>query len=206
MGGTASPSSTTRYLYNHVDQNLPLTFQSSIIPDTRHHHNIHHDKVRVADLDRCDSFLDLWEGERCKMIEMSCEQHDEFSANSQFITHLIGRILWQQDLVPTPIDTKGFQTVLNLVENTCSDSFDLFFGLYYYNEHAGEHLKNIREALARVERQLAAREAYLAAMAEVSSGQRSALHEDVKTLMREAMLDLQQGGGSGAAADDETDE
>ena len=26
-----------------------------------------------------------------------------------------------------PIDTKGFQTVLSLVENTCSDSFDLSF-------------------------------------------------------------------------------
>ena len=80
---------------------------------------------------RCDRFLSLWEAERCKMIEMSCDQHDEYAANSQFITHLTGRILWQQNLLPTPIDTKGFQTVLNLVENTCKDSFDLFFGLYF---------------------------------------------------------------------------
>ncbi len=60
--------------------------------------------------------------------------------------------------VPTPIDTKGFQTVLNLVENTCKDSFDLFFGLYYYNSFAASQLQNIREALAQVERQLAAKE------------------------------------------------
>lgn len=84
------------------------------------------------------------------MIEMTCEQHDEYAANSQFITHLTGRILWQQNLVPTPIDTKGFQTVLNLVENTCKDSFDLFFGLYYYNSHASSQLQKIREALAQV--------------------------------------------------------
>ena len=95
------------------------------------------------------------------MIEMSCDQHDEYAANSQFITHLTGRILWQQNLTPTPIDTKGFQTVLNLVDNTCSDSFDLFFGLYYYNKHASNQLQNIREALSKVESQLAAKEVFI---------------------------------------------
>jgi prephenate dehydratase/prephenate dehydrogenase len=122
-----------------------------------------YDKVRINNIDRCESFLKIWEKERCKMIEMSCEQHDEYAASSQFITHLTGRILWQQNLVPTPIDTKGFQTVLNLVENTCKDSFDLFFGLYFYNTHSQALLKDIREALSRVERQLAAKEAYLTA-------------------------------------------
>lgn len=41
---------------------------------------------------RCDRFLSLWETERCKMIEMSCDQHDEYAANSQFITHLTGNL------------------------------------------------------------------------------------------------------------------
>ena len=75
------------------------------------------------------------------MIEMTCELHDEFATNSQFITHLVGRILWQQNLTPTPIDTRGFQTVLNLVDNTCKDNFDLFFGLYYYNKYAVSNYK-----------------------------------------------------------------
>lgn len=136
---------------------------------------------------RCEQFLSLWENERCKMIEMSCEQHDEYAANSQFITHLTGRMLWQQNLVPTPIDTKGFQTVLNLVENTRKDSFDLFFGLYYYNSYAAEQLRRIREALAQVERQLAAKEAYLAAKAEVAAEQRSRLLEECRSLIKEAL-------------------
>ena len=121
------------------------------------------------------------------MIEMSCEQHDQYAANSQFITHLTGRILWQQNLVPTPIDTKGFQTVLNLVENTCKDSFDLFFGLYYYNTYASSQLQNSREALAQVERQLAAKEAYLAAKAEMNTGERTRILEECKQLMKEVL-------------------
>jgi prephenate dehydrogenase len=120
-----------------------------------------YEKVRISDSKRCANFLRIWESERCKMIEMTSEQHDEYAANSQFITHLTGRILWQQNLVPTPIDTKGFETVLNLVENTCKDSFDLFFGLYFYNSYASDQLKKIREALANVERQLAAKEGIL---------------------------------------------
>jgi prephenate dehydrogenase len=126
------------------------------------------------------------------MIEMSCEQHDQYAANSQFITHLTGRVLWQQNLSPTPIDTKGFQTVLNLVENTCKDSFDLFFGLYYYNSYATNQLQNIREALAQVERQLAAKEAYLAAKAEMNTGDRSKILEECKILMKEILQENKQ--------------
>jgi prephenate dehydratase/prephenate dehydrogenase len=148
-----------------------------------------YDSVRVNDVDRSNRFLEIWEQERCKMIQMTCELHDEFAANSQFITHLIGRILWQQNLTPTPIDTKGFQTVLNLVENTCKDSFDLFFGLYFYNKYAVKQLQNIREALSRVERQLAAREAYLAAKQESNNDQRAKILDECRSLMREAITE-----------------
>jgi arogenate dehydrogenase (NADP+), plant len=146
-----------------------------------------YDKIRINDYERCDRFLSIWEKERCKMIEMSSEQHDEYASKSQFITHLTGRILWEQNLMPTPIDTKGFQTVLNLVENTSKDSFDLFFGLYYYNSHSSAQLKKIREALAQVERQLAAKEAYLAAKNEITNDQRSRLLEECRSLIREAL-------------------
>ena len=27
------------------------------------------------------------------MVDMNCKRHDEYAANSQFITHLVGRIL-----------------------------------------------------------------------------------------------------------------
>jgi hypothetical protein len=59
--------------------------------------------------------------------------------------------------------------VLKLVDNTCRDSFDLFYGLYKFNTHSYEQIQRLREAFANVERQLAAKEAYLAARSEVSS-------------------------------------
>jgi prephenate dehydrogenase len=85
-------------------------------------------------MDRIERFLSIWEEEGCRMVPLSCKSHDEYAANSQFITHLMGRILGAQGLSKTPIDTKGFESVLKLIDSTTADSFDLFYGLYKFNK------------------------------------------------------------------------
>ncbi|KAF9589146.1 hypothetical protein IFM89_019462 [Coptis chinensis] len=99
-----------------------------------------YDKVRVdqnsAQYQKCDQFLGIFETEGCRMVEMSCEEHDRHAAGSQFITHTIGRILSHLNLESTPINTKGYETLLQLTENTVSDSFDLYYGLFMYNVNA----------------------------------------------------------------------
>jgi hypothetical protein len=37
-------------------------------------------------------------------------------------------------LQATPIDTRGFQSLLSLVDNTANDSFELYYGLFMYNQ------------------------------------------------------------------------
>lgn len=68
------------------------------------------------------------------MVEMSCEAHDEQAANTQFITHTVGRVLGQMNVQSTSINTKGYESLLNLVQNTSNDSFDLYYGLFMYNQ------------------------------------------------------------------------
>lgn len=101
----------------------------------------------VEGMDRMERFLSIWEEEGCNMIPMQCSDHDSYSANSQFITHLVGRILGIQGLKATPIDTTGFQSVLRLIETTNTDSFDLFYGLYKYNRNSGYTIGRLRGAL-----------------------------------------------------------
>jgi hypothetical protein len=81
------------------------------------------------------------------MVSLSCKEHDAFTANSQFITHLMGRILGAQGLQATPIDTKGFQNVLKLIETTNADSFDLFFGLYKFNRNSMDTILKLKESM-----------------------------------------------------------
>ena len=106
---------------------------------------------------------------------------DRYAANSQFITHLVGRVLNElgPKLEQTPINTKGFESMLGLVETTCSDSFELFYGaraafppwsvrerdragplsragLYRYSQYSKVTLLELRKALADLELRLIA--------------------------------------------------
>ncbi|XP_019181451.1 PREDICTED: arogenate dehydrogenase 2, chloroplastic-like [Ipomoea nil] len=116
------------------------------------------DKVRIGDEDsrvsRVESFLDIFEKEGCRMVEMSCAEHDKHAAGSQFMTHTVGRVLEKLQLETTPINTKGYETLLNLVENTASDSFDLYYGLFMYNKNAMEQLERLDLAFESLKKEL----------------------------------------------------
>ena len=79
------------------------------------------------------SQLQFFEREGCRMVEMTCDEHDRHAASSQFITHTVGRFLGAMDLQAGPIDTRGYQSLLKLVDQTTHDSFDLYYGLFMYN-------------------------------------------------------------------------
>jgi arogenate dehydrogenase (NADP+), plant len=113
-----------------------------------------YDKVRVMSekrrIDRVNSFLAFWEKEGCRMVEMTCEEHDRQAASTQFITHTVGRVLGKMELQSTSINTKGFEALLNLVGNTNNDSFDLYYGLFMYNQNATEELDRLEKAFDQV--------------------------------------------------------
>ncbi|KAJ8548944.1 hypothetical protein K7X08_030910 [Anisodus acutangulus] len=117
-----------------------------------------YDKVRIGEGEsresRADRFLDIFEKEGCRMVEMTCAEHDKYAAGSQFITHTMGRVLEKLDLETTPINTKGYETLLNLVENTAGDSFDLYYGLFMYNKNAMEQLERLDLAFESLKKEL----------------------------------------------------
>jgi prephenate dehydrogenase len=111
-------------------------------------HSVHEDsEAHVEGMDRMERFLSIWEEEGCRMVPLSCRDHDAYAANSQFVTHLVGRVLGTQGLSATPIDTSGFQSVLKLVDSTTADSFDLFYGLYKYNQNSLETIRQLQSAM-----------------------------------------------------------
>jgi len=85
---------------------------------------------------------------------MSCEQHDQMAAGSQFVTHLTGRLLAKLNLQPSPIATQGFKALLKLVDNTCKDSFDLFYALYSHNINSSELLDQLIAAFGTLRKEL----------------------------------------------------
>ena len=49
---------------------------------------------------------------------------------------------------------RGFDTLLELVGNTCEDSFDLFYALYKYNANSRDQLNLLDDAFTKVVRSL----------------------------------------------------
>ena len=119
------------------------------------------------------------------MIEMTADQHDSSTADAEFVTHMIGRLLDQKMLPPTPVISKEYEALCSVADVTSGDSFDRFFGMFKYNERAKEHLTTMRENLAALERQLAAREAYLSAKAEMKKSERQRLLAETRLLLQE---------------------
>jgi len=77
------------------------------------------ERVRMHNAGLGEEFLRWWSCQGCRMVDMSCEQHDEYAASSQFVTHFTGRVLARLRLQSTPINTQGFESLLQLTENTC---------------------------------------------------------------------------------------
>ena len=140
----------------HQDEN---TDSEAFVDTTGRVHSVHEDsEAHVEGMDRLERFLSIWEEEGCRMVPMSAKEHDAHAANSQFITHLMGRILGSQGLAPTPIDTKGFESVLKLVGSTTADSFELFYGLYKFNQNSLDTIVHLRSAMEEVVKRLQEKE------------------------------------------------
>lgn len=113
-----------------------------------------YDKIRIRNEDICSSFLQIFSSEGCKMMEMTCEEHDKAAARTQFVTHFIGRLLGQMNIERTPIDTLGFQKLVEVKESTMRDSFDLYNGLFIHNRFAREELRKLELAFETNKQQL----------------------------------------------------
>lgn len=149
-------------------------------------HPVVYEKVRISNVPRCEQYFKIFEDARCRLVEMSAEQHDASIADAEFVTHLMGRLLVDKEMLPpTPVVSKEYAALCDVADMTSGDSFDLFFGMFKYNSNARLHLTKMRDNLAELERQLAAKEAYLAATAEMQNSDRQRLIAETKILLKE---------------------
>ncbi|PIA35744.1 hypothetical protein AQUCO_03500239v1 [Aquilegia coerulea] len=103
---------------------------------------------------KCEQFLNIFQDEGCTMVEMSCEKHDQYAAESQFITHTIARVLSHMNLESTPIDTKGYETLMELTKNTASHSSELYEGLFLFNMNTTKQIEKLDKAFETVKQNL----------------------------------------------------
>ncbi|MDO8561332.1 MAG: prephenate dehydrogenase/arogenate dehydrogenase family protein [bacterium] len=104
-------------------------------------------------LDRCSAsaeVYDFWkkffQSKDLHVVEMSPEEHDKMAADSQGLTHFIGRLLEMYPLQSSEIDTLGTKRLLEVKDLTCNDTWQLFSNLQHYNPYTKEMRIKLGEA------------------------------------------------------------
>jgi prephenate dehydrogenase len=80
---------------------------------------------------------------------MTSEEHDRFAAESQGLTHFIGRTLDDFGLKPTPIDTLGAEKLSEVTDQVRHDTWQLFLDLQRYNPYTKDVRKNLRSSFEK---------------------------------------------------------
>jgi prephenate dehydrogenase len=76
--------------------------------------------------------------------------HDEMTAYSQGITHYVGRLLADLELAPTRTDTLGYEMLLEVMGQTCHDSWQLFLDLQSYNPYTQKMREDLNKSIAKI--------------------------------------------------------
>lgn len=111
------------------------------------------DRLRVSDND-----FEFWKGyfaeKGMNVIEMDADEHDRLAAQSQGVTHFVGRILGEFGLESTPIDTLGAKKLQEIKTQVCHDSWQLFVDLQTYNPHTRAMRVKLSDAQTKIFNQL----------------------------------------------------
>jgi prephenate dehydrogenase len=75
------------------------------------------------------------------------EEHDRQAAYTQGLTHYIGRVLAQMRLEPAEVSSLGYRKLLEIIEQTCNDSWQLFLDLQRFNPYTQEMRQRLDQAL-----------------------------------------------------------
>ena len=97
-----------------------------------------------------ESWVNYFNSKKMHVDIMSCDEHDQKVAYSQGITHYIGRVLADLQLKRTEIDTLGYRKLLEITEQTCNDSWQLFMDLQQNNPYTAQMREDLHRSIEKI--------------------------------------------------------
>jgi prephenate dehydrogenase len=101
-----------------------------------------------------DEWCAVFRGMGLDVLVMSPEEHDRRAAYTQGVAHFVGRVLADMELGSSPMATVGYRKLLEIIEQTCNDSWQLFQDLQRFNPYTAEMRARLVESIDRVLRKL----------------------------------------------------
>lgn len=87
---------------------------------------------------------------KLSVIELSAKEHDRLAADSQGLTHFVGRMLNVFGIKPTLIDSLGSKKLLEVHHQTCNDTWQLFTNLQNFNPYTNQMRLRVGKAYEQV--------------------------------------------------------
>jgi len=87
----------------------------------------------TSTVDEYDFWKSFFIKKYLQVVEITAKEHDRLAANSQGLTHFIGRLLERVKMKTSSIDTLGTRKLIEVMDQTCNDTWQLFTNLQNYN-------------------------------------------------------------------------
>jgi prephenate dehydrogenase len=105
-----------------------------------------------AKKDIYDQWIKYFKKKKLKVIEMTPHNHDKIAASSQGLTHFIGRLLQMYGYKSSSIDSEGAKKMLEIMDQVCNDSWELYEDLQKYNPHTKKMVKKLDRVFKKLHR------------------------------------------------------
>lgn len=144
----------TEWMKEHIPENAEIiTTHPMFGPDSYYESNTPLPMVMCDIRTQNDHFRNwatYFSGKHMRVEEMTPEEHDKMVAYSQGITHYVGRVLADLHLEPTRISTLGYQKLLEIIDQTCNDSWQLFTDLQHFNPFTKKMRQELHQSLEKI--------------------------------------------------------
>lgn len=116
-------------------------------------HNVVMTKTRDVN-DVFDKWKAYFESKAFTVLEMTPEEHDRGAAKTQGITHFIGRALRDAGIESTKMDTLGFKDLVDVIDQTCNDSWELFMDLQNFNPYTMRVIDTVEKSIKQIKNKI----------------------------------------------------
>ena len=137
------------------ERHLPATYQALLThplfgPDSVAASGIEGQTIVVDGFRLTPAALKAWKdyfaSKGLVVVPMSADEHDRLAAESQGVTHFVGRTLERFGFAQTPIDTLGTRRLHDVASQVSNDTWQLFVDLQTLNPHTKAMRLRISEA------------------------------------------------------------
>jgi arogenate dehydrogenase (NADP+) len=111
--------------------------------------NLVYEPVRCNTKNRVSKFIKIFK--QCNIYILNCEKHDQIVAETQFITHYIGKLLQLLDLKSYNINTNTYKMLLDIKTILNRDNNELFIGMYQYNKYTRDIITKINRKIQDID-------------------------------------------------------